>query len=87
MVKNEFLKKVASRIATIFTTIGILEIVWYGLRYENTVFLGTKFVAATILLIGLVWLYFPLRYLVTRYKTDMADAERKVQREKYINRK
>lgn len=84
---NKFLKKVAGRVATIFMTIGVMEALWFGLRYENTSALGTKFTAVLILLAGLVWLYFPVRYLMTRYKTDMAEAERQVMRDKYLNRK
>ena len=87
MAKNEFKKKVVGRIATIFFTIGFLEVIWFGLRYENITALGTKFASALILLAGLWWLYFPLKYFITRYSTDMEEAERKVQREKYINRK
>ncbi len=85
MVKNQFLKKVAGRIAQIFITIGLLEVLWFGLRYENTRGLGTKFTAALIFLVGLIWLYWPVKYIITRYKTDMAEAERKVMRDKYLN--
>ncbi len=83
--KNEFLKKIAGRISTIFFTIGLAEVVWFIFRNEYAKALGTKFAAAIVVLIGLVWLYFPIKYLVTRYKTDMAEAQRKVQREKYLS--
>ncbi len=85
MVKNVFLKKVARQFGNIFITIGVLEIIWYGLRFENTQALGSKFTALLFALIGLIWMYWPVKYLFTRYKTDMAEAERKVMRDKYLN--
>jgi hypothetical protein len=85
MVKNLFLKKVSRQIGNIFITIGLMEVIWFGLRYENTNALGTKFTAILIALAGLVWMYWPVKYLVTRYKTDMEAAERQVMRDKYLN--
>ncbi len=84
--KNEFLKKVAGQVATIFLTIGVLEALWFFFRDEYAKALGTKFTAAVVLAVGIVWLYFPVRYLLTRYQIDMAEARRKVQRDKYLNR-
>lgn len=85
MVKNKFIKQVAGRIAKIFITIGLLEILWFGIRFENGLALGTKFTAVLIAVVGLVWMYWPIKYLFTRYKTDMEIASREVTREKYLN--
>lgn len=86
MTKNKFLKRVAARLSTLFITIGICEMIWYGLRIQYVDPLGTKFVAALIAVIGLIWLYFPVKYLLRRYKVDMAEAQRQIQKEKYLNR-
>jgi cbb3-type cytochrome oxidase subunit 3 len=87
MTKNEFLALVVTKISKIFFTIGLLEVFWYFLRYQYVQALGTRFVAALILLAGLVWMYWPVKYFITRYKVDMAEAERKASREKYLNLK
>lgn len=84
--KNKFLALAAIRFAKIFFTIGILEGIWFGLRYQYAQVLGTKFVAALIVLWGLVWLYWPIKYLLTNYKIDMAEAQRAASRDKYLNR-
>ena len=84
-IKNDFVKKVVGQSASAFFTIGVLEAVWFVFRGEYAKALGSKFAALVILLIGLIWLYFPIKYLMTRYKSDMADANRKVQRDKYLS--
>lgn len=83
---NKFLAKVALRVAKIFATIGLLEVFWYFLRIQYVQALGTRFTAALILAGGLVWLYWPIKYLISHYKTDMAEAERASMREKYLAR-
>jgi hypothetical protein len=82
---NQFLAGVAKRIAKILITTGILEFIWFGLRYQYVQMLGTRIVALLILVIGIAWLYFPIKYLVTHYKTDMEKAEREASRAKYLN--
>lgn len=84
--KNKFLANVAVRFAKICFTIGILEVIWFGLRYEYAQVIGTKFVAALIVLLGIIWMYWPVKYLLTRYKTDMAQASLQASREKYLKK-
>lgn len=82
--RNKFLAQVALRVSKIFLTIGLLEGVWYVLRTQYVQALGTRFAALLLLVWGLVWLYFPIRYLFTHYKTDMEKAQREASREKYL---
>lgn len=84
--KNQFLVKVAIRFAKIFLTIGVVEGIWFLLRFEYAQVLGTKFVAALILLWGIIWLYWPIKYLLIHYKLDMAEAARAASREKYLKK-
>ena len=58
--KNKFLARVANWVAKIFLTIGLLEGVWFFLRFEYVQTLGSKFIAALLLLWGIIWLYWPL---------------------------
>lgn len=85
---NEFMAKVAKWKAKILIIIGLLEMFWFVLRYQNIQAFGTRFTAGLILLVGVLWIAFgPAKYFITRYKTDLAEAERKASREKYLNRK
>lgn len=83
---NQFLAKFALRVSKILLIIGLSEGVWYLLRTQFVQALGTRFTATVILLLGLVWLYFPIRYLVTHYKVDMEKAQREANREKYLKK-
>lgn len=85
--RNEFLAKVAKWKAKILIIIGLVEMIWFVLRFQNVQVFGTRFVAGLILLIGLIWLYQPAKYFFTKYKVDLAEAERKANRDKYLNRK
>ncbi len=84
---NKFLARVAMWLAKIFLTIGILEGIWYLMRTQYAQLLGSKFVAALLLLWGIIWIYWPIRYLLKNYQEDMVKAEREASREKYLNLK
>jgi hypothetical protein len=83
---NKFLSRVASRAGKILITIGLLEGLWYLLRTQYVQALGTKAVAALLLVWLVIWLYFPLRYLFSNYKEDMDRAQREASREKYLKK-
>lgn len=83
--KNHFLGRVAVRFSKIFITIGLLEGLWYLLRIQYVAALGTRTVALVLLIWGLVWAYFPIKYLLKNYKFDMEKAQREMSREKYLN--
>jgi protein-S-isoprenylcysteine O-methyltransferase Ste14 len=85
--KNRFLANVAGRIAKIFLTIGLLEMLWFALRTQFVQMLGARFVAVLLLIWGLIWLYWPVRYLLKNYKEDMTKAQREANRDKYLNYK
>lgn len=84
---NEFLEKVAKWKAKVLITIGLLEMLWFVFRYEYVQVFSVRLVAVLLLVIGAFWMYYPVKYFFTRYKVDLAEAERKASREKYLNRK
>ena len=83
---NKFLALVAVRVSKIFLLIGLFEAFWFLLRTQFVAALGTRFTAVLLLVWAVVWLYFPLRYLVTHYKVDMEKAQREANREKYLKK-
>ncbi len=82
--KNPYLKKSATDFIHLLFTIGFLEIIWFGLRYQLADSLGTRIVALVILLIAVVWSMWPLRYLIFKYPSDMAVYAKQQQKEKYL---
>jgi hypothetical protein len=68
----------------LFLTIGIAEVVWYGLRYQNVRFFGTRFVAWVILLSGLVWLITLLVKALRNYSKEKTGWEKQQLKSKYL---
>lgn len=77
-------KRIRSRFFALFATIGILEIVWFGLRYQNIRFLGSHFMALLLLLIALVWFGFIVRDIVKNYTSEKQAWEKEQVRQKYL---
>ncbi len=84
--KNKFLASTFAWFAKIFLTIGFLEMIWFGMRYLYVQTLASHFVALLIAVAGLIWIYNPIKYLITRYKVDMENAQREMSREKYLKK-
>jgi len=65
-------------------TIGIAEVIWFVLRYENTAFFGGHFFALLILLVGLVWLVWLLISALKNYSFDKSSWEKQQTKLKYL---
>lgn len=68
----------------LFLTIGLLEVAWFGFRYQNITFLGSHFIAIVILLVGAVWLGFVLTRAFKGYKAKLAEWEKEQVKLKYL---
>jgi hypothetical protein len=77
-------KIVRNKFFNLFTTIGVLEVIWFGARYENVSFFGSHFTALLILLIGLVWFIRLVISLVKHYRDDKTSWEKEQVRMKYL---
>ena len=69
---------------TLFVTIGILEILWFGARYQAIRFFGSHFVALVILCVGIVWAVFLITDIVQHYKPAKEKWEKEQVRQKYL---
>ncbi|QQS22822.1 hypothetical protein IPM19_04325 [bacterium] len=75
------------RLSSVFMTIGLLEMIWYVLRWQYVSALGSR---TTALLIGLAGIYFlikPLKYFLFQYRKDMNLLNKEQLKEKYLNMK
>src|SRR5687768_11229103 len=55
---NPFSRRFRQRLGTWALTIGLLEVLWFGLRYQNAQILGSHLVGFIVLLVGVVWLFY-----------------------------
>lgn len=76
LLRNKFYK--------LFLTIGLLEVVWFGFRYEEVTFFGSHFVAFVILLIGAIWFVQLIFSIFKNYKADKTVWEKEQIKLKYL---
>lgn len=77
-------KRLLSRFRTCFLTIGIVSALWFFIRFENVRALGTHFVFALIMLVGLVWFGYIFFYLIRRYRSEIRAWEKEQLKLKYL---
>lgn len=77
-------RKYRQKLYNLFLTIGLLEVAWFGARYQTVRFFGNHFTALLILFIGLVWLGFIVSFMVRNYKSEKAVWEKEQVKLKYL---
>lgn len=82
--KNEISKNFFSRLVRLFATVGILGVVWYGLRYQNVNLFGSHFMFLLLLAIGLVWFGFIAKYWWKHYAMERTAWEKEQLKMKYL---
>ncbi len=69
---------------TLALSIGALEVVWFGARYQAIRFFGSHFVALGILIIGLIWLVYLVKDIVKYYRPAKEKWEKEQLKQKYL---
>lgn len=82
--KNAITKDLWSRWQGLGFTIGILILIWAGMRYELIRTLSSHFILFVILIIGLIWKLSILKYYFTKYKTAIAEMHKQEEKMKYL---
>ena len=55
---HDFSRQFRTRLSNWALTIGLLEVLWFGMRYQNTRALGSHLAAFIVLVIALIWLFY-----------------------------
>lgn len=86
LISKDTLKKPQiSRVSSVFITVGLLEMLWYVLRWQYVNALGSRFMAALIGVIGLMFLWKPIKYFLFSYRKDVVIQSKEQLKEKYLN--
>ena len=72
------------RVSSVFITVGLLEMVWYVLRWQYVNALGSRTTAAVIAIIGFIFLLKPIRYFIFTYREDLSLLSKEEIKEKYL---
>jgi len=82
--KNPIDKKVLLKTWHLGFTIGIFGLIWFGLRFENTPIFAERYWFGLIVIIGIVWALFILKYLGLEYMKEKQEYSREVIKSKYL---
>lgn len=85
--KNVLLKPMMGRVSSVFITVGLLEMFWFLLRNQFVNTLGTRAVALLIAVVGLAFLYKPVKYFWKQYGADLQSYERQQLKNKYLQKR
>ena len=81
---NQFSRKLWYRLSTLTLTIGILEMLWFGFRFEHIRGFGSHFAALAVLLVGVLWLIPIVKYRLTKYRTEIQSWKKEELKQKYL---
>ena len=84
LTKNMVQRNLLAKFWRMFLTIGIVGIIWYVLRYENTPIFALRLWAGLDLLAGVIWLLFILKFLVFEFPKQRTEHEKIMLRNKYL---
>ncbi len=77
-------KKYRQKFFSLFLSVGVSLMVWYGARVENVNFFGTHFVAWLIVLIGLVWFFWVVAKIIRNFGKDKREWDKEQVKRKYL---
>lgn len=83
-MKDRLFRNLILRYYHLTLTIGLLELVWYALRFEVVPFFGSHIVAYVILLIGVVWSGFIKWYWWKVYPVEREKIRKQQVKQKYL---
>ena len=73
-----------SRVWRMSLTIGLLGAVWYGARYQLVGWFGTHLAFILLMLVGVVWAGYILKYYLQSYKKEKSHWDHKQLKDKYL---
>jgi hypothetical protein len=85
-LRHPIAKKLSAKFQNLALTISIFGLVWFGFRYESTPVMARRLWAGLILLCGIIWLLFILKYLVFDFWREKNQYEREQVKNKYLPR-
>lgn len=84
-IKNPFDREITRKFVTATFVTGLLEVLWFGVRYENAAFLGVKAVATVIALAWFVRMLYLLKVVIFKRKAATEAWQKDSVKQKYLN--
>jgi len=84
-IKHPVTKRLVNRKFKVLTIVGLIEVMWFGFRYENAQVIGTHILAIAILVIGLLCFIPILKYYFRSYRAERDAWNKEQLKLKYLN--
>lgn len=82
--KHPVVKKILNRVKNLFITIGVIGLIWFGFRYENTPIFAKRMWPGILGIIGLIWFGFVARYLIFDFAKEKREHDAELLKSKYL---
>ncbi len=83
-IRHPVLKIGIAKWRRLLVTTGLIGIVWFAFRYENTPILGRRWWIGLLAVIGLIWLIYILKYMFTKFREEKTEYETNLLKSKYM---
>jgi hypothetical protein len=84
LVRNKEDKKLLMKVWHWAFWIGISGLLWFAMRNENTPIFGRRYWAGIVIIAGIIWLLFILKYLIFNYPKLRSEYFKQQVKNKYI---
>lgn len=84
LTKNQIKTKLMNKFFYLLLTTGLSGLVWFGFRYENTPIFAMRAWAGGVLLVGLIWFLYILKYLFFHFFAELKEYDHELIKNKYI---
>lgn len=84
IIKHDVVKNLVKRIMHLSLTIGLSGLFWFVLRYENTPIFANRYWAGLILVLGIIWLVFILKFVLFNLSQAIGEYDHEILKKKYL---
>lgn len=82
--KNQVHQKLFLKLWHMACTIGIFGLFWFALRFENTPILAQRYWFGLIIIIGIIWFVYVLKYIIFEFPKEKQEFSRELVKSKYL---
>jgi hypothetical protein len=83
-IKHPVVKAALSRWRNLLLTVGAIGLIWFGFRYESTPIFAKRVWAGGILLFGLAWLVYVLKFMLMKFGAEKSEYDNNQLKSKYL---
>jgi hypothetical protein len=84
LVRHPIRRKLLNKFGNAGLYMGLVGLLWFAIRYENTPIFSARFWAGLTVLIFIIWLFFIIKYWFSKFGTEKNSYDKVQLNSKYI---